>query len=77
MKTVTRNLPPNLPSESFNHLTMPESAWKAALKGCCDALETYDESQREQTYYKNLIRESFKVILKKNSNLVKAFTLDN
>ena len=43
---------------------------KNYLKGCIDALITFDELKREQTHYRNIIRESYSKLFKENSILL-------
>ena len=64
---------PNI-SISFNEC---DAGLEHAIKGAIDSLETFDETQREQTYYKNIVKDSFSTIFKRNCNIVKDFTLEN
>ena len=50
---------------------------KHLIKGCIDAITVFDENKRDQTYYKQIIRDSFGGLLKNQCSMVKAFTLEN
>ena len=40
-------------------------------------MTAFDETKREQTYYKQIIKDSFSWVFKRNSKMSKAFTLEN
>ena len=54
-----------------------DSSLEQAIKGAIDSLETFDETQREQTYYKNIVKDSFSAILRRKCNVIQEFTLEN
>jgi len=46
------------------------------VQGCIDSLTVFDEMKREQTYYKQIIKDSFSWVFSKKSKMCAAFTLE-
>ena len=46
------------------------------IQGCIDSLTSFDETKREQTHYKQIIKDSFSYILAKNSKVSQKLFLD-
>ena len=47
------------------------------IQGCIDAICTFDETRREQTYYRQIIKDSYGWLLNKKCKFVQQYTLEN
>lgn len=49
---------------------------RQVLKNCIDSITIFDEQKREQMQYKQIIRDCFSQLFKKNCKLVSSFSLE-
>lgn len=68
-------------TDATGHTTYDLSACKDAhevdhIQGCIDALVSFDAIKRDQTYYKQIIRDSFTYVLSKYSPVARALYLN-
>jgi len=46
------------------------------IQGCIDALVTFDETKRDQTHYKQIIKDSYGYVLSKHCKVSQGYFLD-